>query len=621
METQSATPDGAVTAQTVAHYEERARGGAGLIIVEFTCVDPPVGRGNSNQLCMHHRGLVNGHAELTDAVHAQGARVFLQLHHAGRQTHPDITGHQPVSPSPIASTLHEVEPRALTVPETEELVEKFVFAAQLAHQAGYDGVEIHGAHGYLVSSFISPYTNRRTDAYGGSLENRLRFPTAIVRGIKRALGDTFPVSFRISVDEFIPGGATLEHTVQAVQLLEAAGVDVIHASTGIAETIERNVEPMSFPQGWRLPLAAVVKQAVRIPVIGVGVIRDPDVAESAVREGQVDFIALGRALLADPRWPEKARQGQAATIVRCTSCCYCLEQVVEHRGVRCSVNPRAGRESRLGPLKPAQQARRVLIAGAGPGGMQAAVTLAERGHQVQLYDRQNRLGGMMVQAATPPHKEKWFWLLEYFQERLRQLRVPVVLGTRVTPELVAALQPDAVILATGARPLMHPLTGEGSLPVVSALDILDGNPPAPEGQRVVVLGSRGTGVEIASLLAIANQVTIVARSPAEDNAANIDWFNRRDLLRRLNDTGVRFLNGYEVSALADRALVLAAPDGATMTLPADMVVVARGWVPNTEVADALAGPDSPEVHVIGNAASPRRIADAIWEAYALALRM
>ena len=324
MGTQFATDSGAVTDMTIRHYVRRACGGVGLIIVEFTCIDYPQGKGHTCQLALHDDKLIAGHANLVEAVHAEGAKISIQLHHAGGNTLTRRTeGLELVAPSTIPSRPVQDQPRILRVDEISVLVEKFAQAVERAKIAGYDSVELHGAHGYLMSEFMSPYINKRTDAYGGSLENRMRFPLKVIQRSKELVGNDFPITMRISGEEFVPGGRSMEESKLVGKMLEAAGLMALHVSASVDTDFDWAVDPIYAPQGRKVHLAAAMKEAVNIPVITVGVIREPSYAEKIIAEGKADFVAVGRGLLADPDWPKKAGEGHGETIRKCFSCNYC----------------------------------------------------------------------------------------------------------------------------------------------------------------------------------------------------------------------------------------------------------------------------------------------------------
>jgi len=608
-----ANENGGVSPWQIDYYAERARGGVGAIIVEITGVDSPRGVTSPKTLTIHEDFYIGGHNELVEAVHAQGARILLQLAHVGRNRRVSM-GVQPVAPSSIPNRFFGVPPRELSSAEIQDLVKKFVAAALRAQTAGYDGIELHGAHGYLIGTFMSPLSNRRKDRYGGSLERRMAFPAEIVQGIRRAVGPRYPILFRFSADEFEEGGTTLQDSKKAARILEEAGADVLHASAGTYDSMATVIEPMSYPEGWKIYLAETIKRTVKIPVIGVGVIRSPEFAERTLKEGRADFIALGRALLADPYWPRKAREGRVKEIIPCISCNECIgSRTFRNLHVRCAVNPATGREGWLKKLPP-EKKKKVVVIGGGPAGLMAALTAKRRGHRVTLYEKSDQLGGRLPLAAALPGREKIAWFGDYLRNQIRRERVRVLLGITATPEKIAREKPDTVFLATGAIPLIPDLPGVKSPQVCTAWDILGGKKMV-RGKTASILGGGMVGCETALYLAARdNKVTVVEMQ--EGAAQDTDFITRADILSRMKEARIEILTGRKAEKINAGEILLGNSAGRRERIKGDIIVLALGAVPAGDLKKSLQGKIK-EIHTIGDARQPGRIIDAVYEGFRL----
>jgi 2,4-dienoyl-CoA reductase-like NADH-dependent reductase (Old Yellow Enzyme family) len=389
MFTNYADTNGEVTDELVAHYATRAGGGVGMIIVEAACVSPELCNQGPSQLHISHPRYVVGLNRLSDAIKAHGCTVLIQLNHPGRQTTSLYCGGQPWAPSAIACSLMKENPRELSSEAIKKISQDFVNAAHYANLAGYDGIEIHAAHGYLINQFLSPRTNHRRDQYGGSLENRQRFLLEIVKQIKSELPDPI-LSVRLNIDDFIYGGFLLDESLQVCQSLEKAGVDIIHCSTGTYESGLYSVEPDCSPEGWRVYLAEAVKKVVNIPVITGGMIRSPEFADRVLAENRADFVFLGRPLLADPQWPNKARLGLTDDIRPCIGCNGCIDDSFKGLGIRCTVNPRLGREIYRNCNTKCSSPAKAVVVGGGPAGMQAALSLQSHGVATVLFEKKQK---------------------------------------------------------------------------------------------------------------------------------------------------------------------------------------------------------------------------------------
>lgn len=599
-----------VTEQLIAYHRRRAEGGMGLIIVEYTSVDPG-GRCTETQIGIYDDRFIPGFKRLTEAVHAHGAKIAVQIHHGGLRARPQFSGGEIVAPSAIAEGY---VPRELTIPEIEALVEAFGQAARRAKEAGFDAVEIHGAHGYLINEFLSPWFNRRDDAYGGSFERRLRFPLEVIQRVRELVGLDFPVGFRIIGDELPLGsGLTVKDTARIAVRLQEAGIDMIHVSIGnVGPSLGKVVAPMAVDWGFNVYAAAAVKRAVDIPVITVGRITDVHLADRIVRDGHADMVAMGRASLADPEFPKKAQEGRFDEIRRCFGCADACTQSYRH----CNNNPELGRE--LGwDLSPAKRPKAVWVIGGGVAGMEAAHLAARRGHEVTLFEQDAELGGQIHAAAAPPHKGELLNAIANRVPLLKKYGVEVRLGTRVTVEMVRRARPDAVIVAAGALPQRPPIPGIDRPEVVQAKDVLTGR--AFVGTKVAVLGGGMVGSETAEYLADHHRdVTIVEMLDAI--AADMPRVPRAYLLHRLAQYGVEIVTAAKAEAITEHG-ILVNVDGQQRLLPGfTSVVLAAGSAPTDHLVDALKGVVD-ELYVVGDARQVARIADATAQAAEAALKV
>jgi 2,4-dienoyl-CoA reductase-like NADH-dependent reductase (Old Yellow Enzyme family)/thioredoxin reductase len=611
IDTNLADEGGCVTDGLLAFYERRARGGVGLIIVENSQIDFPVGKNTMRQLSIHNDAKIEGLKRLSAVIRGAGACAAIQIHHAGRETTLEMTGGaMPVAPSPIPCGHLKTPVRELAKPEIKELIDKFVDAAVRGKKAGFDLVEIHGAHGYLVGEFLSPHTNKRTDEYGGGFNQRMRFPVEIVRTIKEALGRDFPLSFRFSADEFVDGGIDVSEAVRIAQAMEKAGVDVLHVSAGIYESLPTLLEPMSYAQGWRCYLAAAIKKAVSLPVIAVGVIREPAFAENILEKGTADLVAIGRGLLADPEWPEKARKGQISNVRRCIGCNIgCLSKRLTH-ATQCSLNPETGHEQsrKILPLKRAKQ--RITIVGSGPAGLEAARVAALRGFNVTVFEKEGCLGGQLRLAAQPPGKEKIRWILEYYQDQIKRLHISLRLGRAAGPEDILETVPDVVVLATGSTPKVPPFSS------VFTADKILSSPPSTMGSAAVV-GGGSVGCETALFLQDRGcRVSLFEQLP--EIAADMEPISAWDLKERMAKSGIRIHAGTTVLGVEENRIRVLNERGTVISTHFGLIAWAAGRESERTLEEALSrSPYSGPLHIIGDASKVGKIHDAVHEAYEL----
>ncbi|MEE1734239.1 NADPH-dependent 2,4-dienoyl-CoA reductase [Streptomyces microflavus] len=607
-----------------AFYAERARGGVGLIVTggiapsERACSFPGGAKMTTGAEAERHR-------EITSAVHAAGGRIAMQILHFGRYAHhPDL-----VAPSALKAPISGFTPNALTDEQVEETVEEFVRAAELARLAGYDGVEIMGSEGYLINEFIVSATNHRTDRWGGSYENRIRFPVEIVRRVRERVGSDFILIYRLSMLDLVPGGSTLEEVVTLAKEIEAAGATILNTGIGWHEaripTIATSVPRAAFT--W---VTEKVRGAVSVPLVTSNRINTPEVAEEVLASGRADMVSMARPFLADPEFVAKAAAGRADAINTCIGCNQaCLDHIFSLQITSCLVNPRACHETEL-VLSPTRTRKRVAVVGAGPAGLACSVTAAERGHAVTLFDTADEIGGQLNVARRVPGKEEFNETLRYFRTRLAELDVELRLSTRADAGTLEGF--DEIVLATGVEPRTPAIPGTDHPNVVSYLDVLrDG---APVGDRVAIVGAGGIGFDVAEFLTDGGDaasldaetffrqwgvdtsyaergglraperprtprtVHLVQRKTTKVGAGlgkTTGWIHRTELRHR----GVEMIAGASYDLIDDEGLHLTV-DGERRVLPVDTVVLCAGQEPRRELYEELRAAGGP-VHLIGGA--------------------
>jgi 2,4-dienoyl-CoA reductase-like NADH-dependent reductase (Old Yellow Enzyme family)/NADPH-dependent 2,4-dienoyl-CoA reductase/sulfur reductase-like enzyme len=584
--TKFGTEYGSVNQRLIDFYVERAKGGVGLIIIENTCIEWPRGKAGNNPIRLDDWQYVQGLADLAEAVHPYGTKIATQLQHVGRQTNVErcTSGEELISASDVpCEPSGGFVPRPLTISEIEELIDRFVKAAVRTKAAGFDAVEIHGAHGYIITQFMSPYTNKRTDRYGGNFERRMRLPVEIVKRIRASVGEEFPVIMRFSADEFVEGGYSIEDGKKIAQVLEGAGVDCLDVSAGIYESRFRMFPTLGLQPGCNLPLIEAIKNVVNVPVIGVGRFgEDLELADKVIGEGKADFISLGRSLFADAHLPKKALQNMTKDIRPCLACNeVCIGHIQRSWHVHCQVNPELGREREY-RIRPAPVKKRVVIVGGGPAGMEAAMIAARRNHQVTLIEKEMSLGGQLIPASVPWFKNSLRRYLEYMAYQVRKEKIEVIMNQEATPENLRSAAPDIIILAIGGIPIRPEIPGTESEKILFAQDVFTGKHKI--GEKAIIIGGGRMGCELAWYLAEQKrEITILEK--LEELLTDTVPINKMYLLSKLREYGVRVITGANILRfVGNKAEVNVGKEERAYS---GAIILACGYEPNQNLAHAL----------------------------------
>ncbi|MEM1512498.1 MAG: FAD-dependent oxidoreductase [Candidatus Jordarchaeales archaeon] len=632
--------NGHVTEKLVDFYVERAKNQVGLIIVGG-CYINKYAMGAPSMIGISDDRFIPGLKGLASSVKSYGAKIAAQLYHSGRYAFSMIIGDKAHAPSSIMSKLTREIPKRMTIEEIEQTIEDYGEAARRAKEAGFDAVEIISSAGYLIGQFLSPLTNRRTDKYGGNLRQRMTFALEVIERVREKVGANFPIIFRVSGDDFMEGSNDFHEAKVFAAKLEDAGVDIINVTGGWHETTIPQLT-MNVPRGAYIYLAENIKDAVGIPVIACNRINDPLLAERILRRKKADLVGIARGLLADPEFVVKAAEGRFDEIRPCIACTQgCFDSVFMLQPVTCLVNPAAGREKKL-ELKPAVKPKKVLVAGGGPAGMQAAIILKKRGHDVTIYEKTDRLGGQLLLASAPKERREFKTFVDYLCRQIEKLGIKVVFRTEVTPELVNEVKPDVVVVATGARPIRPKIPGIERKNVVYAHDVLAGK--VDVGEKVVIVGGGGVGCETALYLTDEGSIdaeTMVfllerrALSPEralkllrksrdvvivemmERIGRDIGLTTRWTIRQSLELRGVRIVTNARVDEITDEGVIV---NNGEQFFEADTVVIAVGAEPNNELIKQLEGKVA-EVYAVGDCINPRKALEAIREATEIATKI
>ena len=656
--------NGCATETMMDYYEERAKGGVGLIFTEITRINDITGASSFGQLGMSHDYQIPALREMADRIHKHNCKIMVELHHPGRQNLGLMIGTVPICnigsklmgnlytkiltqavipqgkklqdkhivPRTVApskcerSKMSDSVNRELSVNEIKRIICQFIEGAVRVKKAGCDGVELHAAHGYLIQQFLSPNTNKRTDQYGGSLENRMRFLLEIIDGIRSNCGKDFPIVVRLTVDEMYSEigqngkGYNLEEGIKMAKILSDKGIDAIDVSSAAYDTFNYWLEPTTFTPGWRKYLASEVKKVVDIPVIAANLIRSPKQAETQLEEGTQDFVSLGRPLIADPHWPNKVKSGNENLIKRCVCCLYCFESMMKgaykYTHGNCSVNPFVGRENVS--LKQNGNGRKVLIIGAGCAGLTAAELLSKRGFDVTVLEKESKQGGQLNLASKPPHKEKINWVCEDLLSNAINSGAKVLFDIKADKNIIVSYSPEIVITATGGNAI-HPKSFNGDN-VVTVTQVLNGSIDI-SNKKVAVIGSGMTGLETSELLVSkGNKVTVVEMA---DKIAPGAWFQQLDdALPVLEKAGTEFLTSHKLLSVSSSGIELEnLKENKAVAIKVDLVVLSLGVRSDDSLYNDIKNSDSYKVYNIGDSKKIGRIANATESAYQLVMNI
>jgi 2,4-dienoyl-CoA reductase-like NADH-dependent reductase (Old Yellow Enzyme family)/thioredoxin reductase len=610
MGTNLGNPDGTVSEANLAYIKRRAMGGAGLIITEITSVHPS-GLVIPNELGAYDDRFIPGLKKISDAVHAAGCKVALQLHHAGRESLYLLQQGKAIAPSAIRSLVFGLTPREITHEEIHEIIVAFGTAARRGMEAGFDAVEIHGAHGYLLTQFLSALSNKRNDDYGGSLSNRCRFMIEVLQEVRKTVGPDFPISLRLSVEECIEGGYTVEDIRPILSSLVQAGADILHASLGTHGSPGGITSaPFEYQPGFNVWRAKKLKEEVGVPVIAVGRFTEPSLADEVIARGEADLVAFGRQFLADPDFLIKAREGRPEDIRKCIACNQgCIERLMLGEGkIRCAINPETGQEI-IYPQGPPDVRRNVWVVGAGPGGLTAAYEAARLGHKVTLFEKEEETGGQLRLARKVPFKDQYGIWVSWLTAQAKKMGVILRTGAEVTGSMVSEGKPEVVILANGGEPIRPDIPGIDLPLVCHAWQVLGG--VVPPGRHTVVIGGGLVGMETADYLSNRGaQVTLVEvlkRSPVLKITSHGYMLHTR-----LKEARCRLLFNTDVKKIEEPSVTVLIDGREEILSPVDQVIIAVGIKPNDELREILKA-QKIRHFIIGDALEPRRIIEATEE--------
>lgn len=596
---------GEVSDRLIRFFVDRIEKEVGIIITGSISISPE-GSGLPTQLAIYDDKFVNGLSRLCNEVHKAGGKIGAQIYHAGRQASAAVTGIQPIAPTAMPCAILGNDPREMTLEDMEDINRKFVEGAKRAVEAGFDLIEVHFAHGYLLHSFLSPHSNKRTDEFGGSFENRCRFPLKVFKDIVEAVNGKVPVTIRISADEYLEDGLKYEEVKEICKLVEKAGGAAISLTAGSYDSIEYCIQPMFIKQGFLIPYSEKLKKELSVPVIVAARLNDASLIETVVEEDKADMVAIGRGIIADEDLIIKIREKRYDEIKYCVACNQgCIDNVLQGQGINCLVNARSSYEDERN-ITITEEPKNIVVIGAGPSGLEAARVAALRGHKVTIIEKEEKLGGKLETLAAPPEKETFLLYKNYLLKQINNLPIQIVKKEVREASDIADLKPDCVIVATGSTQTKPPIPGINGDNVVLAEDIL--NKVIEPKDRIAIIGGGLVGTETAKYLgALGKKVVIIEMMDgiAKDSGATFVGH----VFEKLKEYQVEIFTSASVQEITASEIKY---NDTVMNI--DQVVIASGYAPNNEIVESLKKQYN-EVIVIGDANSPRRILDATRDAY------
>jgi 2,4-dienoyl-CoA reductase-like NADH-dependent reductase (Old Yellow Enzyme family)/thioredoxin reductase len=627
-----ATSDGLVTRELIEFYQSFARGGAGIVTIGDAAVDYDYAPGHFGQLNLGDDRVILGLASLVEAIQKYGAKISIEINHAGRWASPKfINGKNPIGPSPIPSEMEEMLARMEGRKRTrvtemnqdmiDQVIDNYANACLRCMKAGFEMVMIHGGHGHLLAQFVSPSSNKRTDNYGGSLENRARFVIEILEAIRKKVGNGLALEYRVSGDEMVAGGMHEEETIEFIKMIQD-NLDLVNVTVGVLadpKLIHYHIQPLYLPHAYNVHRAEKIRKAVRIPVTCVGSIIDLEMADKIIAEGKADIVAMGRAHIADPEIVNKTYRGEFDNVRPCLRCCICMDQIRQNLPIRCVVNPVIGREIEYKYIKPAEKTKKVAIVGGGPAGMEAALVASSRGHKVTLYEKEKELGGTLRYAAAPSFKSDMKRYLDWMISQTMKSPVEVKSSTKATASTIKAARPDVIIVAVGAEPFIPDIPGIKKPNVVTANDVDSGK--AKTGKKVVVAGAGLTGCETALHLAQQRKkVTVIDIITEQEIAKDTALLCKVALMDLLHQHGVEFRTEVKLEEITDKGATVVDNKWNRFEIPAETVVLALGVKSRQETVKQFKGL-AQEVYIIGDCSRPRNIMAAVHDAFHIAVEI